>query len=138
MTVWNFVVWLHLLGMAFFVGGQVMLAAVVVPVLRSDRAGLLAAVRRFGVGTLLAFVVLIATGIALATHEHRWGDSTLQVKLGLVALVLALIAAHARWPAVRDAEGGAASSARMWRHVLELVIFAVSLAIVWLGIVLAG
>lgn len=138
MTVWNFVVWLHLLGMAFFVGGQVMLAAVVVPVLRSDRAGLVSAVRRFGVGTLIAFVVLIATGVALATHEHRWGDSTLQVKLGLVALVLALIAAHARWPAVRGAEGGAASSARMWRHVLELVIFAVSLAIVWLGIVLAG
>jgi hypothetical protein len=28
--------------------------------------------------------------------------------------------------------------ARMWRHLLELAIFAVSLAIVWLGIVLAG
>ena len=138
MTVWNFVVWLHLLGMAFFVGGQLMLAAVVVPVLRSDRVGLLSAVRRFGIGTLVAFVVLIATGVALATHEHRWGDSTLQVKLGLIALVLALIAAHARWPAVRNADGGTASSARAGRHLLELAIFAVSLAIVWLGIVLAG
>jgi putative copper export protein len=138
MTVWNFVVWLHLLGMAFFVGGQLMLAAVVVPVLRSDRAGLLSAVRRFGIGTLVAFVVLIATGVALATHEHRWGDSTLQVKLGLIALVLALIAAHARWPAVRDADGDTASSARAGRHLIELAIFAVSLAIVWLGVVLAG
>ena len=125
MTVWNFVVWLHLVGMAFFVGGQLMLVAVVVPVLRSDRAALLSAVRRFGVGTLLAFAVLIATGVALASHEHRWGDSTLQVKLGLIALVLVLIAAHARWPGVRDADGGTGSSARMWRHV-------------WLGIVLAG
>ncbi|MGN6168068.1 MAG: hypothetical protein ACTHQQ_07825 [Solirubrobacteraceae bacterium] len=137
MTVWNFVVWLHLVGMAFFVGGQLMLAAVVVPVLRSDRVALLSAVRRFGVGTLLAFAVLIATGVALASHEHRWGDSTLQVKLGLIALVLVLIAAHARWPAVREADGGTGPSARMGRHVLELVIFAVSLAIVWLGIVLA-
>lgn len=138
MTVWNFLVWLHLLGMAFFVGGQLMLAAVVVPVVRSDRVALLAAVRRFGVGTLIAFGVLIATGVALATHEHRWGDSTLQIKLGLIVLVLALIAAHARWPAVRNADGGAASHARMWRHVLEPAIFAISLAIVWLGIVLAG
>jgi uncharacterized membrane protein len=124
--------------MAFFVGGQLMLAAVVVPVLRSDRAALLSAVRRFGVGTLIAFAVLIATGVALASHEHRWGDSTLEVKLGLVVLVLALIVAHARWPAVRNAEGGRAPSARMWRHVLELAIFAGSLAIVWLGIVIAG
>jgi len=138
MMFWNFVIWLHLLGMAFFVGGQLMLAAVVVPVLRSDRVALLSAVRRFGVGTLIAFAVLIATGVALASHEHRWGDSTLEVKLGLVALVLALIVAHARWPAVRNAEGGTAPSARMWRHVLELAIFAVSLAIVWLGIVIAG
>ncbi len=138
MTFWNFVVWLHLLGMAFFVGGQLMLAVVVVPVVRSDRVALLSAVRRFGIGTLVAFGVLIATGVALATHQHRWGDSTLQVKLGLIVLVVALIAAHARWPAVRNGGAGAASHARMWRHVLELAIFAVSLAIVWLGIVLAG
>jgi putative copper export protein len=138
MTFWNFVVWLHLLGMAFFVGGQLMLAAVVVPLLRSDRAALLFAVRRFGVGTLIAFAVLIATGVALASHEHRWGDSTLQVKLGLVGLVLALIAAHARWPAARDSDGRARSSTRRWRRLIELAIFAVSLAIVWLGIVLAG
>jgi hypothetical protein len=38
----------------------------------------------------------------------------------------------------RNPEGGAALRARMWRHLLELAIFAVSLAIVWLGIVLAG
>ncbi len=138
MTVWNFVIWLHLLGMAFFVGGQLMLAAVVVPVVRSDRDRLLAAVRRFGVGALVALLVLIGTGVALASHEHRWGSTTLQVKLGLIALVVALIAAHARWPAVRDADGRAAARARMWRHLLELTIFLVSLAVVWLGVVLAG
>jgi uncharacterized membrane protein YoaK (UPF0700 family) len=82
-----------------------------------------AAARRFGLGTLVAILVLIATGAAMASHYHRWSDSTLDVKLGLVALVVVLIAAHMRRPE--------------W-HVLDAAIFLVSLAIVWLGIVVAG
>jgi uncharacterized membrane protein len=125
MTFWDGVLWLHLLAMAFFVGGQLMLAAIVVPVLRSaseDRAPLRAAARRFGIGTLIAVVVLVITGAGMASHYHRWSDSTLQVKLGLVALVFLLIYLHMRKPG--------------W-HVLDAAIFAVSLAIVWLGIVVA-
>jgi putative copper export protein len=124
-TLWNGVLWLHLVAMAFFVGGQLMLAAVVVPVLRGapDRAPLRAAARRFGIGTLLAVGVLVITGAAMASHYHRWGDSTLEVKLGLVVLVAVLILLHMRKPE--------------W-HVLDAAIFAVSLAIVWLGIVVAG
>jgi uncharacterized membrane protein len=124
-TFWNGVLWLHLLAMAFFVGGQLMLAAIVVPVLRAsgDRAPLRAAARRFGIGTLVAVVALVITGAAMASHFHRWSDSTLQVKLGLVVLVFVLIAAHMRKPE--------------W-HVLDAAIFAVSLAIVWLGIVVVG
>ena len=73
MTFWNGVLWLHLIGMAFFVGGQLMLATVVVPVLRGlgDREPLRAAARRFGVGTAIAFGVLILSGAALASHEHK-------------------------------------------------------------------
>jgi uncharacterized membrane protein len=125
MTFWNGVLWLHLLAMAFFVGGQLMLAGVVVPVLTSaeDRAPLRAAARRFGLGTLIAVGVLIVTGAAMASHDHRWSDSTLRVKIGLVALVLALIGVHMRRP--------------QW-HMLDAAIFLVSLAIVWLGIVVAG
>jgi uncharacterized membrane protein len=124
-TVWNAVLWLHLVAMAFFVGGQLMLAGILVPVLRGVDGGepLRAAARRFGLGTMAAFVVLIATGSAMATHQHRWGDSTLQVKLGLVVLVIVLIVAHMRKPA--------------W-HVVDGLVFLVSLAIVWLGIVVAG
>src|SRR4051794_18350993 len=63
---WEAVLWLHLLAMAFFVGGQLVLAAVVVPVLRGaeDRAPLRAAARRFGAGTLVAIAVLVVTGAA--------------------------------------------------------------------------
>ncbi|MBV9465735.1 MAG: hypothetical protein JO169_06440 [Solirubrobacterales bacterium] len=125
MTLWNGVLWLHLVAMAFFVGGQLMLAAVLVPVLRSagNRDALRAAARRFGAGTLVAVGVLVLTGVAMASHYHRWRDSTLQVKLGLVVLVAVLIGAHMRRPE--------------W-HLLDAAIFLVSLAIVWLGIVVAG
>ena len=125
MTLWNGVLWLHLLAMAFFVGGQLMLAGVVVPVLRggSDRGPLRAAARRFGIGTLVAIGVLVLTGAAMASHYHRWSDSTLQVKLGLVVVVFVLIHLHMRRPE--------------W-HLLDAAIFAVSLAIVWLGIVVAA
>ncbi len=58
----------------------------------------------------------------MASHGHLWSDSTLQVKIGLVALVAVLIGAHLRRPE--------------W-HALDAAIFLVSLAIVWLGIVVA-
>src|SRR3954454_8302597 len=105
--------------MAFFVGGQLFLAAVVVPVERtaSDRERLRAIARRFGWGTLVAIGVLLATGSAMASHEHLWRDGTLQLKLGCVALVAILVVWHMRRPAM---------------HVLEGAIFVVSLVIVWL------
>ena len=113
--------WLHLLAMAFFVGGQLMLAAVVVPAARGTEQ-LRAIARGFGSGTLVALAVLIATGTALASHYDDWGDSTLHVKLALVVLAGILVLVHIRRPA--------------WR-VLDGVIFVVSLAIVWLGVALA-
>jgi putative copper export protein len=124
MTGWNLVLWLHLLAMAFFVGGQLMLAAVVVPVLRgtSENQPLRRAARRFGYGTILAVGVLVLTGAAMASHNHQWGSSTLHVKLGLVVLVAILIGLHMRRPT--------------W-HVLDAGLFLASLAIVWCGVVLA-
>jgi uncharacterized membrane protein len=121
---WLAIRWLHVLAMAFFVGGQLFLAVAVVPVERRapDRERLRAIARRFGYGTLVAIGVLLATGAAMASHYDRWGDSTLQVKLGLVALVAVLVVWHMRRPA---------------QHVLEGAVFLLSLAIVWLGLVLA-
>jgi uncharacterized membrane protein len=119
-----FVRWLHVLAMAFFVGGQMFLAAAVVPVERAapDRERLRAIARRFGYGTLVAIGVLLVTGSVMASHYDKWDDTTLQVKLGLVALVAVLVVLHMRRPT--------------W-HALEGAIFVASLVIVWLGLALA-
>ena len=121
---WLAVRWLHVVAMAFFVGGQLFLAVAVVPVERRapDRERLRAIARRFGWGTLVAIGVLLATGAAMASHYGLWDDGTLQVKLGLVAAVAVLVVWHMRRPAM---------------HVLEGAVFVLSLAIVWLGLSLA-
>lgn len=125
MKLWDGVLWLHLIAMAFFVGGQLMLAAVVVPALRgaTDRSLMRGAARRFGVGTLGAIGVAVVTGAAMASHLHKWHSNALQAKLGLVVLAGVLIVLHMRKPTLR---------------VLDGVIFLCSLAIVWLGIIVAG
>jgi uncharacterized membrane protein len=122
--VWTLVRVVHLLAMAFFVGGQLLLAAAVVPVERGspDRERTRAIARRFGWGTLVAISVLLATGTGMATHFHQWGQDTLHVKLALVAIVGGLIAWHIRRPELRALDGP---------------IFLASLAIVWLGVALA-
>src|SRR5436190_442200 len=85
--------------MAFFVGGQLMLAAVVVPVLRGgDREALRAAARRFGWGSLIALAVLAATGSAMAGHFSDWGRGLLHAKLALVGLAILLVVVHMRRP----------------------------------------
>jgi uncharacterized membrane protein len=122
-TGWLAIRWLHVLAMALFVGGQLVLVIAVVPALRADhRPALRAVARRFGWASLVALAVLVATGTALASHDHRWSSGTLHVKLALVALAGALIVWHIRRPEA---------------HAIEGVVFLISLAIVWLGLALA-
>lgn len=124
MTAWEIVRWLHLLAMAFFVGGQLVLVAAVVPAFRgdADRGRLRAIARRFGWGSLAALAVLLATGAAMADRFARWSDGTLQLKLVLVAVAGLLVLWHMRRPQ---------------QHWIEGLVFVVSLAIVWLGVALA-
>ena len=58
---WGLVRWVHLLAMAFFVGGQLLLVVAVVPVERQapDGERLRAIARRFGYGTIAAIAVLV-------------------------------------------------------------------------------
>ncbi len=60
MDIWTVVHVVHLLAMAFFVGGQIMLAAVLVPVFRG-REEMKIVARRFAVGSLIALGLLILT-----------------------------------------------------------------------------
>lgn len=120
---WQAVLYLHLLAMAFFVGGQLVFGIAVVPILRGDpdpeRARMRAIARRFGYGSLVALGVLLLTGWAMASHEDLWDSSTLQWKLGLVGVVIALTVVHLRRPKL---------------HALQAAILLASLAIVWLGL----
>jgi uncharacterized membrane protein len=117
-TFWQAILFLHLVAMAFFLGGQLLFAAAVVPALRADesREQLRDVARRFGWGSLVALAVLIATGSAMASHLELWSDGTLHVKLGLVAVALVLVALHLRYTRA---------------HALQAAVFLVTLAIVW-------
>ena len=118
---WQAVLYLHLVAMAFFLGGQLVVGVAVVPVERQapDRERLRAIARRFGYGSLIALVVLLATGIAMASHYELWDNGTLQAKLSLVAVVIALTVVHLRFPR---------------SHALQAAILLATLAIVWLGV----
>lgn len=122
---WQGVLYLHLLAMAFFVGGQLVFGIAVVPILRNDpdRERMRAVARRFGYGSLVALGVLVATGWAMASHYDLFASSTLQWKLGLVTLVIGLTLLHLRWPRL---------------HALQAAILLASLAIVWLGLELVA
>lgn len=121
---WRAVLFLHLLSMAFFVGGQLVFGVAVVPLLRGegDRERLRAIARRFGYGSLAALGVLLVTGWALASHFDLWGSSTLQWKLVLVGVLVALTLVHLRF--------GRA-------HALQGLILLDTLVIAWLGLELA-
>ena len=115
---WQGVLYLHVLAMAFFVGGQLVFAIAVVPVERTapDRERMRAIARRFGYGSLCALAVLVATGWAMAAHHDLFGDSTLQLKLRLVGLV---VAPHPPSPAPAAAACAAGGDpARLPRHRL--------------------
>ena len=119
---WDLVRYLHVLALALFVGGQIMLVVAIVPVLRGEPEQLMLGVaRRFGVASAVAIVVLLVTGIALASHFSRWEDTTLHAKLALLVLALTLTALHIASPRSRG---------------VSLSLAATSLLVVWFGVVL--
>ena len=122
---WQAVLYVHLVSMAFFLGGQMVFGIAVVPVLRggADPGPMRAIARRFGYGSLVALGLLIASGSALASHLGLFDSSTLQWKLGLVGLVVALTLLHMRLPKA---------------HALQAAVLLATLGIVWLGLDLAG
>jgi lipopolysaccharide export LptBFGC system permease protein LptF len=100
-----------------------MLVTVVTPALRGqDRELMREAAKRFGIGSAIALLVIIATGAAMASHFQRWGDSTLHWKIGLLVGVFILTGLHTTTPYTR---------------ALSLIVLALSLVIFFLGVELA-
>ncbi len=145
MTAWLWwgLVFLHVMAAAFWVGGQLMLVVVVLPLLRRGltpaqvRELSSAAGRRFAVvSNRVLLPLLVASGLGLAwLNGVRFGNlladefgRVLLVKAALVALVFALAAAH----------GGVA---RRFRgpgvRLLAMATLLISVAIVGLGVALA-
>jgi uncharacterized membrane protein len=118
---WTFIRFLHLTGVVFFVGGQLMLVVAVTPVLRAagDEATMRSVAKRFGIGSAVALVVLLVTGAAMASHYDVWSDSVLQAKLGLLVLIGVLSGLH-----VVSAQ----------TRLISLSLVAISLVIVYLGV----
>lgn len=121
MTTWTVIRFLHLLGVTFFVGGQLALVVAITPVMRAAGAddAMREAARRFGIGSAVALVVIIATGVAMASHFDSWDEGTLQLKLALVAAVFALTGLHV---------------VSNKRRAISLALVALSVVIVYLGV----
>lgn len=120
MDFWLFV---HLVAMAFFVGGQLMLAAVVVPVVRggADDDAMKNVARRFGIGSAIAIAFLIVSGVAMASNYNLWSTPEFHAKMGLFVAVLIALGLHIKFSG---------------SHVLMAVTFLLSLGVVWTGIAL--
>ena len=101
-----------------------MLVVAIVPAVRrlDARDEIMRAVaKRFGIGSLVALGVLLASGAAMASHYARWSDTTLHAKLMLLVLIGVLTALHVVTPYAR---------------AVSIAVFLTSLAVVWLGVVL--
>lgn len=119
----DFWLFLHLVAMAFFVGGQLMLAAVVVPVVRGDSNpdAMKEVAKRFGIGSAVAIAVLIVSGMAMASHYNLWSTPEFHLKMGLFVAVLIALGLHIKFSG---------------SHILMAITFILSLGVVWAGIAL--
>ena len=122
---WTLMRFLHLVALGFFVGGQLDARGRRHPGgERSGRGGRDAKrAKRFGAGSGVALVVLIGTGVAMASEFERWDDPTLQAKLGLLVLVV-----RARSAFISSRPTAALIVVARWRR---------RSLIVWLGVELA-
>lgn len=119
---WTLIRFVHLLAMAFFVGGQLVLVFAVAPVMHRVADGetpMRAVARRFGIASAVALAVLIATGAAMASHYGLWDSDVLRLKLLALVLVFVLTGMHVATPYTR---------------AISLVVPLVSIVIVYLGV----
>jgi uncharacterized membrane protein len=122
MDFWNVLLAIHLLAMAFFVGGQLVLAIVLVPLFKGTPQ-MKQAARRFAHASLGALVLLILTGAYMASHYDQWGSHTLWAKLALLIVLFGLMGYHMQ------------NGEKRW---VDPILGVLSLTIVVLGVALAN
>ena len=111
-TALSILIWLHVIGVAVWLGGQILTAAAVIPTLRAvgDREFWLAALegftRRFGRIGIAAMIIIVITGGAMidprldqaenfgaSFYDARWGVIFV-AKMALWAAMIAVIGLH--------------------------------------------
>jgi uncharacterized membrane protein len=113
---WEVIRYLHVLGLALFIGGQIMLVLVIVPVLRGEPEELMLGVaRRFGIAIAVALAVVVGTGIAMASKFSLWENETLQAKLAVFVLVLVLLGSTLPRPVVGRSRCRSSRPRSSWR-----------------------
>lgn len=122
---------IHLIAIATWVGGQIAIAVVVMPALRAetdlDRRRMLirAAGRRFGVVSIPLFAVIIATGIGMLDYVPSVAHTpTFMWKMTCVAVAIVSSGLHS-WVARRGHKALAGITAAL--------ALATSIAAVWLA-----
>ncbi|MFN8110615.1 MAG: DUF4149 domain-containing protein [Thermoleophilia bacterium] len=135
---WTIVRFLHLLGVATWLGGMLFLGLVVIPVVRASGGiqasrGLVTKVaRRFGWVGGAAWVVILATGFGLLHHrglspsqlpDSEYGRK-IMTKLILLLLMGVVVVVHGAWqsPRLVQAEtAGDAVALRRWKMIGALL-----------------
>lgn len=147
---WTLVRFGHVLGVTLWLGGMIVMGAVVVPVARAagDRTLITRAARRFGVAGAAAWLLILVTGFGLIDHrglslgdlpDSEYGQRVL-AKLVLLLAMGVVVALHAAWqgPHVsRALEAGDEDGARRWRilgAVFDSALLLGSLAALWLAV----
>ena len=132
----DFLVWLHLVGAALWLGGLVTLAVAVLVAFRTlpreaARTYVRSAGRAFAALSAFAWLLLAVSGLTFAARRG-WPQLVLE-KIGLAVVVLLATAAHTLL--------GMRTSSRasvMTSRVLSALIFLGTLYLFWMGVGLAG
>lgn len=137
---------LHVLGAAVWVGGQIALL-VIIPVLRpKGRETIRAVAARFQAAAWIAYLLLVVTGVwnLLALHMGSQSGAwlvTVAVKLAFVFVTGAAAGIHVLWAAPRVRRAATDDERRRWAALsgsLEGISSLFALASLFVGVMLKG